>query len=273
MLFKKTIITCALLMSMTQAQAHRQWLLPSSTQIEAKEAWVTIDAAVSENLFEFDTNAVALDGLQIVAPDGSLLTPENTVKAKFRSSADIKLPQKGTYKISQRLQNIMASYTLNGEQKRWRGTEEKMAQEIPAEATDIKVSRTFNCLETYVTAGAATDSVLKITGQGLELLPLDHPNALFAQETTRFQVFLEGQVLANATVSVVAGGVRYRGVLGEITAVSDKNGVVNIKWPFAESYWLKMSYPRLPEMMPDGKRPPMPEKRFSYALTVEVLPQ
>ncbi|MBK7301532.1 MAG: hypothetical protein IPI79_15310 [Moraxellaceae bacterium] len=48
-------------------------VLAFSTQIDAKEAWVTIDGAVSENLFDFDSNALALESLQIIAPDGSTI--------------------------------------------------------------------------------------------------------------------------------------------------------------------------------------------------------
>ena len=269
-MFKKTIFALGLLMLFPQAQAHRQWLLPSSTQVEGKEGWVTIDGAVSENVFDFDSNALALDNLQIMAPDASQLKAETMVKTKFRSSADIKLAQTGTYKISQYSQNVMATYRINGEEKRWRGTEDKMAQEIPAEAIDLKISRNYNRLETYVTYGSSTNSVLKAEGQGLELLPLNHPTELFAQESTRFKVLLDGQPIANSKVSVIAGGVRYRGVLNEITAVSDKDGIISVKWPFAGMYWLKASYPELPEMV-DGKRPAMPEKRYSYAATLEVL--
>ncbi|HQV80866.1 MAG TPA: DUF4198 domain-containing protein [Agitococcus sp.] len=273
MLIKKTVVACALLVAVTQVHAHRQWLLPSSTQIDAKEAWVTIDGAVSENLFDFDTNALALDNLQIVAPDGSLLSPSNSVTTKFRSSADIKLAQKGTYKISQSSQNIMATYTLNGESKRWRGTEENMTQ-IPSAAKDINVSRTFTRLETYVTVDKATNSVLSMTtGQGLELLPLNHPNELFSKESTRFKVLLDGKPLVNHMVSIIAGGVRYRGILGEITAVSDKNGVIEVTWLNAGMYYLKITYPQADEMLVDGKRPAMPTKRYNYALTAEVLAQ
>lgn len=269
-MFKKTIFALSLLLLLPQAHAHRQWLLPSNTQVDGKEGWVTIDGAVSENLFDFDTNALVLDNLQILAPDGSQLAPETVVKTKFRSSADIKLPQKGTYKISQTSQSVMATYRLNGEEKRWRGTEDKMAKEIPVEATDVKVSRTYNRLETYVSYDTSTDSVLKVIGQGLELLPLNHPTELFAQDTTRFKVLLDGQPVANVKVSVIAGGVRYRGVLNEITAISDKDGVISVKWPFAGMYWLKIAYPQLPAM-PEGQRAPMPEKRYSYAATLEVL--
>jgi uncharacterized GH25 family protein len=269
----KTLLAVALLAVLPQAQAHRQWLLPSSTQIEAKEAWVTIDAAVSESLFEFDTNALALEGLQITAPDGTFINPENSYKGKFRSSIDIKLPQKGTYKISHVSQNIMASYLLNGEQKRFRGTEDKMAKDIPAEATDIKVSRTFARLDTFVSSGKPTDTVLKPSNQGLELVPITHPNELFAQEKATFTLLLDGQPVANTVVSIIAGGVRYRGVLGEISVTTDAKGQLNVTWPYAGMYWLKASYPKAPEMQADGTRAPMPEKRYNYAATLEVLPQ
>lgn len=270
---KKVVLAVSLLAALPSAQAHRQWLLPSSTQIEAKDAWVTIDAASSEDLFDFDNNALPLDGLQITAPDGSTITPESITKTKFRNSADIKLLQKGTYKVSVVSQNVMANYTLKGEQKRWRGTEDKMATEIPAEAKDVKVSRTYNRLVTFVTSGKPTDSVLKAVGQGLELEALSHPNELFAKEKSTFKVLFDGKPLANNVVTIVAGGVRYRGVLNEITATTNAQGEFNVTWPFAAMYWLKLSYPAAPTMKAEGAPADTPEKRYSYAATLEVLPQ
>ena len=192
-IIQKTVLAMSLLVVLPQAQAHRQWLLPSSTQIDTKEPWVTIDGAVSEQLFDLDTNALLLDNLLITAPDGSAVMPETSHKGKFRSSVDIKLSQKGTYRISQASQNVMASYSLNGEQKRWRGTEEKMAKELPVDAKDIKVSRTFARLETFVSAGKPSPNVLTPIGQGLELVSVNHPNELFAKETAKFTVLLDGK--------------------------------------------------------------------------------
>ena len=270
---KKVVLAVSLLAVLPSAQAHRQWLLPSSTQIEAKEAWVTIDAATSENLFDYDSNALALEGMQIIAPDGSTIAPESTSKGKFRSSADIKLSQKGTYKIRLDSQNVMANYILNGEQKRWRGSEDKMATEIPVEAKDVKVSRTFNRLDTFVTSGKPSDSVLKPVGQGLELAALSHPNELFAKEKSIFKVLFDGKPLANTVVTIAAGGVRYRGVLNEMTATTNAQGEFNVTWPFAQMYWLKLSYPAAQTMKVEGSPAETPEKRYSSAATLEVLPQ
>lgn len=254
------------------AQAHRQWLLPSDTQVDAKEAWVTIDGAVSENLFDLDGNALALDGLRILAPDGTTLEPQNAGKSKMRSSFDLRLPQAGTYKVSVLSQNVMAAYTLNGESKRWRGSESSLAKEIPAEAQDLKVSRTYGRLDTFVTSGKPSHTVLAPSGEGLEIIPLSHPTELLAGDSTRFRVLLDGKPLSGQVVSVVPGGVRYRGVLNEQAVATDAQGEFAVTWPFAGMYWLNTSYPKREEMAADGKRPDAPAKRYNYAATLEVLP-
>ena len=53
------------------AQAHDAWLLPNSTMIDAKEAWLTLDAGISNQLFEFNHAPLRLDNLTITDPDGA----------------------------------------------------------------------------------------------------------------------------------------------------------------------------------------------------------
>lgn len=254
------------------AQAHRQWLLPSATQVDAKEAWVTIDGAVSENLFEADSTALALDGLTVIDPTGAPVEPQNRSKGKMRSSFDLRLLQPGTYKISVVSQNVMASYTLNGEQKRWRGAEDKMAQDIPAAARDVKVSRTYGRLETFVSSGKSSDTVLTASGQGLEIVPLGNPTEQFAGDSNRFRVVLDGKPLAGQVVSLIPGGVRYRGVLNEQTVMTNGEGEFVVQWPFAGMYWLNTSYPKRDDVNAEGKALETPAKRYTYAATLEVLP-
>ena len=130
------------------------------------------------------------------------------------------------------------------------------------------MSRTFNRLDTFVTSGKPSDSVLKPVGQGLELAALSHPNELFAKEKSIFKVLFDGKPLANTVVTIAAGGVRYRGVLNEMTATTNAQGEF---WPFAQMYWLKLSYPAAPTMKVEGSPTETPEKRYSYAATLEVL--
>jgi uncharacterized GH25 family protein len=273
--FKRhTLALAALALACTlPAHAHRTWLLPSSTQVESREAWVTVDAAVSENLFDFDTNVLKLDGLRVLGPDGAPVNPEYAFSGRLRSSFDLRLAKPGTYRISLVTEPIMASYKLNGEVKRWRGTEETMAKEVPANADDLHVTRMHNRVETFVSAGKPNDTALKTTGVGLELVPITHPNELSVGEKARFRFLLDGKPAAAMVLSVVPGGVRYRGVLKEITVTTDAKGEFSVSWPEAGMYWVSASYPPRPPVVEGAPPAPQPSRRLSYSGTLEVLPQ
>lgn len=248
------------------AQAHRTWLLPSSTQIEDKDPWVTIDAAVSENLFEIDTQPARLDGLSVLGPDAKPVSIGTPYAGKQRASFDIKLAKPGTYKISVANESILANYKLNGEMKRWRGSVEAFAKEVPANAEALKSTRTHARLETWVSAGKPNQPAFPAQGTGLELLPLTHPNETASGQASRFKLLLNGKPLAAVGVSVIPGGVRYRGVLQEVRVNTDAQGEFAVTWPQAGMYWLNVGYPARGEEAPDGRR-------YSYAATLEVLPQ
>ena len=75
--------------------------------------------------------------------------------------------QNGTYKIANVSSGVNASYKLNGEQKRWRGTAAEFPSGLPAGATDVQATRNASRIETFVTLNNATTSVFTPTGQGL----------------------------------------------------------------------------------------------------------
>ncbi len=267
-LIRSTLLCLPLLASVLaphSAMAHRTWLLPSNTLVESREGWVTIDAAVSENLFDFDTNGLKLDGLSILDPDGQPLQPANLFKGALRNSFDLKLAKPGTYKVSLVNKSVLASYKLKGETKRWRGSEAEMAKEIPANAEDLRTSFTFSRLETFVTANKPGAWAPKAAGSGLEMLALSHPNDLRSGEQARWRFLFEGKPLAHFAFSLVPGGVRYRGVLNEIRLATDANGEASVTLPEAGMYWLNASYPANAQ-----KNEP---RRYSYAATLEILPQ
>ena len=67
----RPVIALALAASLSPTlEAHRQWMLPSSTVLSKTGAWVTVDAAVSNELFYFDHVPMRLNNLRITAPDG-----------------------------------------------------------------------------------------------------------------------------------------------------------------------------------------------------------
>lgn len=275
MKLSKTLIALALAGAAFSAQAHKPWLLPSSSLVDSKDAWVTVDAAISEGLFDIDHMPLKLDGLTITGPDGAKVEMQNAMTGRLRSTFDVKLAKQGTYKIALVNQSVMASWKVNGELKRWRGSEAELAANVPAKADELNVSRTYGRLETFVSANTTDEAVFKPTGVGLELVPVTHPNDMRAGEEAKWKFLLDGKPAADQAFSLIPGGVRYRGTLGEIRMTTDAKGEVTFKIPQAGMYLVSSSWPAPPAAQAGqqaGPRPMSP-RRVTYAATVEVLPQ
>ena len=249
------------------AQAHRAWLLPSATVLSGTDAWVTVDAAISNDLFYFEHHALQLDNLSIMGPDGKAVTPENAAKGRFRSTFDVKLAEPGTYKVMVVNHGAFASYKLDGQNKRWRGKADQLATAIPANATDVKISETQGRIESFITSGKPSTDTLKPTGTGLEMVPVTHPNNLFAGEKATFRLVLDGQPASGVNVEVVPGGIRYRDKLNDTKVTTDESGTFSVTWPGPGYYWMSAS------VRDDKSKIKNAQRRNSYAVTVEVLPQ
>lgn len=266
-----TIAALALASLAASASAHRPWIVPSATFVEGSGAWVTLDAAVSEAMFYFDHLPLRLDSATVTDPDGTVSPLPAPVTGKLRSTVDLNLPKDGTYRISLVSETVMGSYKAGGEPKRFRGSEQAFAKELPANATDVHVVRTHQRIETFVTANKPSNGGLKPTGIGLELVPVTNPNDLRTGETARWRFQLDGKPLPNFPFSLVPGGVRYRGTAGEIRLVTDDKGEAAVKLPAANMYWLNAAWPAAQGKAPDGAPPE--GRRYSYIATIEVLPE
>lgn len=249
------------------AHAHRQWLLPSATVLSGNEAWVTVDAAVSNDLFYFEHFPLRLDGLQVTAPDGKFVQAANAFTGKYRSSFDVQLSQQGTYKIAVVNNGVFASYKVDGQQKRWRGAADALAKEIPANAQDLKVTQMNSRVETFATAGKPTRTALTVSGTGLELQPITHPTDLVAGDAANFQLLLDGKPAANVEVEVVPGGIRYRDKLLDTKVETDAEGKFSVKWGGPGMYWLEASVSDQKTTLPQAG-----QRRATYIATLEVLP-
>jgi hypothetical protein len=262
---KQFAIAIALAGIACAAQAHRPWMLPSSTLIETeREAWVTIDGAISEGLFDLDHLPLRMDGLTVTDPDGQTAPAPAATVGKFRSSVDLKLPKNGTYRVTLDATSVMGSYKLNGETKRFRATEQTVEKEIPAGASEVTRTTMVQRQDTFVTLNKPTTAALKPVGTGLELVPVTHPNELRAGEKATFRFQLDGKPLANFPFSLVPGGVKYRGTINEVRLSTDARGEASFTLPAPNMYWLSAKYPFTESA---------DTKRYSYSATLEILPE
>lgn len=260
------------------AQA-RQWILPSATVLSGNAPWVTFDAAVSSEVFYFDAASMRLADvpppqgmptmpgakLRITTPDGMETVAENAFTGRLRSVFDLRLSQNGTYKIAATNQGAFATYKLDGQTKRWRGAVENMSKEIPANAQEVQVTETASRIETFVTLGKPTEAAFKIAGTGLELVPVTHPNNLFAGEKATFKILLDGKPAQDAEVEIVPGGNRYRFKLGDSVVRTGGDGSFTATFADAGMYWVGLDIEDSNAKTAGAKR------RASYAVTLEVL--
>ncbi len=252
------------------ASAHRQWMLPSSTVLSGDDVWVTVDGAVSNDLSYFEHQPLRLDTMKAWAPDGSEAAIENKSTGRYRSTFDVHLTQKGTWRIASVADMLMGSYELNGKTERLpRGTTAAdLAERVPAGATNVKTAEANNRNEIFVTVGEPTTTLFKPTGKGIELVPVTHPNDLISGETATLQSLLDGKPAAGLPVTLIPGGIRYRDQLGQVDVKTGADGKVELTWPGPGLYWLNVTTPQAEQA--EGA-PPVIARRASYVTTLEVL--
>jgi hypothetical protein len=164
------------------AQAHRAWMLPSATVISGDDVWITVDAAVSNDLFYFEHFPLRIANLggpepelpgrrggggailTIFAPDGTTVPHQNGATGRYRSTFDVPIKQKGTYKFAVTNSSVFASYKENGQTRRWSGAPADFAKSVPAGATDVRSTFNQSRMEVFVTSGKPTTGTLKTTG-------------------------------------------------------------------------------------------------------------
>jgi hypothetical protein len=277
-------------------QAQIIWIATSATQIDkdVREAYVSIDASASGEAF-VERNPVPVEALTAIDPDGNAVTLENKLAGKTRSTADLKLSKPGTYKIGIETQNVSVSYRLppgspnappaggssgpgggNGMVRKQLSTEEFKTFKLPDDATQVRITKNLRRVETFVTYDRPTTGVFKTSGVGLELIPITHPNDILPQQKASFRVLLNGKPLPDFSITAVPAGQLYRGVVKELRATTDAQGVAAFTVPDGGRYWLAASYPargalNAPAAATDPNPAPVTVDAYTYGASLEVL--
>lgn len=260
------------------ARAHLTWLLPVQSHVDGKEATIAFDAAVSEDLFHFE-RALKLDTVLITGPDGQPRELANRSAARHRESFDLKLVADGSYRISHVSRGVMASWREGEQTRRFRGTPEAFAKEVPADQVLQGITLTHARQQTFVSKERAGQPRFTAEGQGLEVLPLDAASDLSVGDTTRLRLLLDGRPLPGATLKLLREGNRYRYKMGEELLTSDAEGVVTLRWAEAGRYFLGASHGDRPAAAAPGAAPAQagtrdkPLQRAGLSVTFEVLPR
>lgn len=291
----------------TPALAHRQWLLPSTTTLAGTSEYVTVDAAVSNDLFYPDHVAMDPAQVSVWAPDGTEGKIENPSKGRYRGTFDVAINKPGTWKIGMQRSSIGGSFKVGTEEWRVGGRGRPAGPpgaggpggpggpgaggpgaggpgapggpagrqpprmvatvaDIPANATDIKLSESLSTYAVYVSSDAPTKGVLTPTGKGLEFDPITHPDALVSDEEAQFRFLIDGKPAAGVKVTVIPGGKKYREAEDAQELTTGADGVLRVKWPVAGMYWLSAS---AEDTKPSDKR--AQTRRMSFTSTLEVV--
>jgi len=292
------IVAAASSMLATPALAHRQWLLPSTTTVSGTNEYVTVDAAVSNDLFYPDHVAMDPSQVSVWAPDGTEAKIENPSKGRYRGTFDVAINKPGTWKIGMQRTSIGGTFKVGAEEWRVGGRGRPMGPpsagapsagapaggpggpggpgggqpprmvatvaDIPANATDIKLSETSSTYAVYVSADAPTK--LATTGKGLEFDPITHPDALVSDEEAQFRFLIDGKPAAGVKVVLIPGGKKYREAEDAQELTTGADGLLRVKWPVAGFYWLSAS---AEDNKPSDKRAAI--RRMAFTSTLEVV--
>jgi len=266
-LTKSILFAVAITSVSTGAFAHRIWLLPSTFTLSGEHERVTLDAAISNDLFFPNHVPMNLAGVTVTAPDQSNIELSNPAQGEIRSTFDIKLNQQGTYKIAENAKTYFAQWKEDGEAKRARANLQELLARGIADKEDAKFMVAERRVETFVTLGAPSKQVFALSGEGLELTPTTHPNDVYVDENITFSFTLDGEPAAGLEMIVLKGNDRYRDTQAELKVKTDETGSATFKLTDAGRYWINLA--TVAGTRKEGEL--TLARRVSYAATFEAL--
>jgi len=210
--------------------AHSPYVLPGHFQTSARSAVLSLEASLTDNLFLPDV-PYGNHGFSFTAPNGKVeKIPDTAVfLLPTRTIVEYKLTdaEQGTYRVTAGPRiSKSRSWEINGELKRSRDPNEA----IPEGAVLKSNSESQASADVYITVGKPeTLSIPKATGQGLEFVPISHPNQLTTGGVFEFVVQLNGKPLAEHEVSISYSNRDYSGRSSRASVKTDASGKASYK--------------------------------------------
>ncbi|MEM7081459.1 MAG: DUF4198 domain-containing protein [Pseudomonadota bacterium] len=192
----------SLLLLTATSHAHVQWLAPNFNLESGESAWLSFDHAFSDRRFIPSSGPSSYYVWWIVGPDGFKKSIPHLFLGKTRTVGEIELTDPGTYRL-EAIEDRMAWTKIKlNEKEQWQpGSRDAFS------GHEVVSSRLyFQKSVSYVSLGSLTKSVLKPTGDPIEIVFDQHPNDLHADKDFVIRVLSDGAPLADQDVLVYAEG-------------------------------------------------------------------
>jgi hypothetical protein len=278
------------------AWAHTPYLLPNA--FDAERDHVTLQGSLTED--DYFSPDIALKATSYVEtlPDGQIQTIAPAVVLKDLALVEAPLDASGTYRFStgqfiarsnkmalidgkwvmvrpagmpQRHDPDHASGADSGrggekhEPPHGDGPHAIAEAEVPVGARTMLVEGVLTA-ETYVSKGAPTKAALAISGKGLELLPITHPDSIYVDQGFAFKFLLDGAAAADVPITVYRAGDAYDDKKISAEVKTNASGAAKLSFERPGVYLLTAHYPS--ERPAEGAAPAA--RSYVYSLTFEV---
>lgn len=254
------------------SQAHPMWILPHQFNLSTEQdkgEWVTFDASASHTVFSPD-KGIPLDNARVMSPDGDRQPIGQFLKGPRRSVFDLYLDQNGTYLIKAQRPTLYFTSYKSGKRdtpKRMMANKQVAKARLPKDAREVTTTLIDISTATYVTNNAPSDSVLKPSQKGFEVVFDTHPSDIITGEEVNMVVHLDGKPVAGVEIEITPHGSKYRDERGSIKLTTQADGKVSFV-PEAAGPWLFLA-----SLQSELSSPLADSQRSMRYITLEVQPE
>lgn len=281
----------ALLPTLSFAHTASPFLLPEV--FDSKSDSVSFQSGITVEKF-FVASRNFKTSYQVTTPEGKTESFNAAAELKKFNIAEFNLTNDGTYRIrtKEATGNPIKYAQVDGRWLRVRpsrpanaapmqpqaNAEQKAPQQAsqpPRFVTEDQITANAKTLQTtnyylaesFVTKGKPSP-IPQVENKGFEFKFLTHPNELFAGESLKAQVLMDGKAVPNLEVDVFKGASSYQpnAKREQPHVKTNAKGEVEIKFSEAGIYLITATYP---EANSDNTKPPVAQS-YTYSVTVEV---